>query len=204
MVDTCLCMGAGITVAQGLQRMEPETIHFAFIGDSTFFHTGIPGVINAVYNRSDIIIVILDNSTTAMTGNQPHPGTGVTMMGNSVKKLDIEKIFKSFDVDAIVKINPFDQRAAQEAVKALVDKKGVRVIIFEAPCIVVAKPEAKTVFNSDKCTGCRVCLTKMGCPAISLDNMDEQKRERIKINESLCAGCGLCAGLCPAGAIKNG
>ena len=80
MVDTCLCMGAGITVAQGLHRVESDRINFAFIGDSTFFHTGIPGIINAVYNLTDIIVVILDNSTTAMTGQQPHPGTGKNMM----------------------------------------------------------------------------------------------------------------------------
>ncbi|MDP4178889.1 MAG: indolepyruvate ferredoxin oxidoreductase subunit alpha, partial [Bacillota bacterium] len=82
MVDTCLCMGAGITIAQGLQRSEPDVKHLAFIGDSTFFHTGIPGVINAVYNNTDITVIILDNSTTAMTGHQPHPGTGKTMMGS--------------------------------------------------------------------------------------------------------------------------
>ena len=86
MVDTCLCMGASISVAQGIKRIEPDTRLFAFIGDSTFFHTGIPGVINAVYNQTDIVIVVLDNGTTAMTGHQPHPGTANTMMGTYLKR----------------------------------------------------------------------------------------------------------------------
>jgi indolepyruvate ferredoxin oxidoreductase alpha subunit len=135
MVDTCLCMGAGITVAQGLQRLEPGTVHFAFIGDSTFFHSGITGIVNAVYNQTDIIVVVLDNSTTAMTGNQPHPGTGLTMMGNQSQKIDIEGVVRALNVSAVYKVNPFAGAAARAAVQAAIAQKGVRVIIFEAPCI---------------------------------------------------------------------
>ena len=98
MVDTCLCMGASVSVAQGIKRVEPDTRLFAFIGDSTFFHTGIPGVINAVYNQTDIVLVVLDNSTTAMTGHQPHPGTAKTMMGNVSEKIDIEGLLRSIGV----------------------------------------------------------------------------------------------------------
>lgn len=135
MVDTCLCMGAGITVAQGLQRVEPGVLHFAFIGDSTFFHTGIPGVINAVANQTDIIIVVLDNSTTAMTGNQPHPGLGRTMMGGSSKKVDIYKLMEAIGVDFITRVNPFETARAKDAVREAMEHKGVRVVLFEAPCI---------------------------------------------------------------------
>ncbi len=98
MVDTCLCMGAGITIAQGLSRMEPDKKQIAFIGDSTFFHTGIAGILNAAYNETDITVVILDNSTTAMTGHQPHPGTGQTMMGDISEKIDIEALVKACGV----------------------------------------------------------------------------------------------------------
>jgi indolepyruvate ferredoxin oxidoreductase alpha subunit len=201
MVDTCLCMGAGITVAQGLQRVEPDVVHFAFIGDSTFFHSGITGIINAVYNQTDIIVVVLDNSTTAMTGNQPHPGTGLTMMGGRGEKIDIEKLVTALNVRAVMKVNPFDQKAAKDAVRSLMGQKGVRVLVFESPCIAAAKrpgASGKAAVDPAKCTGCKLCLHKLGCPAISL----EQAGLKAQINTALCAGCGLCVGLCGAGAIN--
>ncbi|MDR0464577.1 MAG: indolepyruvate ferredoxin oxidoreductase subunit alpha [Treponema sp.] len=201
MVDTCLCMGAGITVAQGLQRIEPDTAHFAFIGDSTFFHSGITGIINAVYNQSDIIVVILDNSTTAMTGNQPHPGMGITMMNTRPDKISIEKIVTAIGVSAIVKVNPFNQKKSKEAVCSLMQMKGVRVLLFEAPCVNIKGSSAgdqravKIEINADKCTGCAACVRKLGCPAMSLADT------KVVINSSLCTGCGLCIDLCPAGAM---
>ncbi|MCL2805906.1 MAG: indolepyruvate ferredoxin oxidoreductase subunit alpha [Treponema sp.] len=196
MVDTCLCMGAGITVAQGLARIEPDTVHFAFIGDSTFFHTGIPGIINAVYNQTDIIVVILDNSTTAMTGNQPHPGMGITMMNNQVEKISIEKIIAALGVAVLVKVNPFDQKAAKKAVEDLMAVKGVKVLLFEAPCIIISRPEGNAVIDKSKCTGCKICLLKLGCPAISMED------GKAVIYSALCTGCGVCLELCPTGAIK--
>ncbi|MDR0324209.1 MAG: indolepyruvate ferredoxin oxidoreductase subunit alpha [Treponema sp.] len=196
MVDTCLCMGAGITVAQGLKRVEPDSVHFAFIGDSTFFHTGIPGVINAVYNQTDIIVVVLDNSTTAMTGNQPHPGMGVTMMGANTGKISIEKILTAIGVSALIKVNPLDQKAAKEAVRTLIEQKGVRVLLFESPCIVISKSGNKAKIDKTKCTGCKACMVKYGCPAISLES------GKAEINSTVCAGCGVCADLCGPEAIK--
>jgi indolepyruvate ferredoxin oxidoreductase alpha subunit len=196
MVDTCLCMGAGITVAQGLKRVESDVIHFAFIGDSTFFHTGIPGVINAVYNQTDIIVVVLDNSTTAMTGNQPHPGLGVTMMGGKSEKIDIEKLAKALNVSTVVKVNPLDLKTAKDAVRSLIPQKGVRVLIFESPCIAVIKSNAKAEIDLSKCTGCKICIQKFGCPAISLEN------GKAFINNTLCTGCGVCTELCALGAIN--
>jgi len=200
MVDTCLCMGAGITVAQGLQRVEPDVYHFAFIGDSTFFHTGIPGLINAVYNQTDIIIVILDNSTTAMTGNQPHPGMGITMMNTKTNKISIEKIVKACGVTEIEKVNPVCQIDAKDAVENLMKKKGVRVLIFEEPCIMIngSKTEDRPTVDIDfaKCTGCGACVKKIGCPAMSIEN------KKAVINSSLCAGCLLCVDLCPVNAIN--
>jgi len=201
MVDTCLCMGAGITVAQGLQRVEPDTAHFAFIGDSTFFHSGITGIINAVYNQTDIIVVILDNSTTAMTGNQPHPGMGITMMNKHVEKISIEKIVIALGVTELIKVNPFDQKASMEAVTKLMEQKGVRVLLFEAPCVKI-KGTANIEQGSDavsidtiKCNGCKLCLRKLGCPAMSFAD------KKTIIDPSLCTGCGLCVDLCPTGAI---
>lgn len=196
MVDTCLCMGAGITIAQGLKRVEPDAVHFAFIGDSTFFHAGITGIINAVYNQTDIVVVVLDNSTTAMTGNQPHPGIGLTMMNTKTEKISIEKIVTALNVSAVIKVNPLDQNAAKEAVRSLMAKKGVRVLIFEAPCIAVSKNAAKAAVDTLKCIGCKICVQKFGCPALSLEN------GKACVNPSLCAGCGVCASVCKPDAIK--
>ncbi|NLV37178.1 MAG: indolepyruvate ferredoxin oxidoreductase subunit alpha [Clostridiaceae bacterium] len=197
MVDTCLCMGAGITIAQGLHRVEPDRINFAFVGDSTFFHTGISGIINAVYNQTDIIVVILDNSTTAMTGNQPHPGLGQTMMGNISDKISIYDVVSALNVSMIVRANPFDLKAAKEAVNAVVDKKGVRVILYEAPCIAVSKGSGRYLVDNDKCTGCKVCINKLGCPAI------EMQDGKAKINPTLCTGCSICEAVCRIGAIRG-
>lgn len=198
MVDTCLCMGAGITVAQGLQRIEPDTLHFAFAGDSTFFASGITGIVNAVYNQTDIIIIILDNSTTAMTGHQPHPATGITMMREVTEKVSIEKILNAIGLTSVETVNPLDLQASLEAVNRAAGKKGVKAIIFQAPCIAVSKPGKQYQVKEEKCIGCRKCINELGCPAITL------KDGRAAIEESLCYGCGLCAQVCPVSAIGRG
>jgi indolepyruvate ferredoxin oxidoreductase alpha subunit len=195
MVDTCLCMGGGITMAQGMRRVAPDTVHFCVIGDSTYFHSGITGVINAAYNQTDIVIVILDNSITAMTGGQPHPGTAKTMMGTVTEPLSCEKISAALNISKLIKVNPFDQKAAKQAVKDVIGSKGVRVIIFEALCNNLTKPDPKLEIDKDKCSGCGVCVKKLGCPAISIN---ENKKAEIS---ALCTGCGICADLCGPDAI---
>lgn len=198
MVDTCLCMGAGVTIAQGLQRVEPDSVHFAFIGDSTFFHTGIPGVINAVYNETDMVLVVLDNSTTAMTGHQPHPGTGQTMMGNISDKISIYKLLSAIGVKHIARVNPLNLTEAQKAVKEAVDTKGVSAIIFESPCIAVTKPSPAYVVQPERCTGCKICIKELGCPAMMMEN------KKVTIEPSMCYGCSICAQVCPFDAIGGG
>ncbi|GHV55326.1 indolepyruvate ferredoxin oxidoreductase subunit alpha [Synergistales bacterium] len=201
MVDTCLCMGAGITMAQGINRVEPDTANFAFIGDSTFFHGGITGIINAVYNKADIIVAVLDNSTTAMTGGQPHPGTGKTITGENTRKADIKSILSAIGADDIQRVNAFDFKASKDAVKHALGIKGVRAVIFEGECVSMSKAEKKKPplsIEKDSCVGCEICARKLGCPAISIQD------SKAVIDPSSCAGCGLCAGVCPAGAIKGG
>lgn len=207
MCDTCLCMGADVTIAQGFYHNEPDRKCFSFIGDSTFFASGITGVVNAVYNQSKQTICILDNSTTAMTGHQPHPGTGVTMMGQFVDKISIPKILEAVGVNPIIEVDPFNQEEAVAAVKKASDAPGVSAVIFKSPCISVAAklgykmPGPKTV-NNDKCIGCRKCINELGCPGLSLSTKTNSKGKQIvEIDSSLCTGCGLCAGVCPVGAI---
>lgn len=198
MVDTCLCMGGGITVAQGIETIEPDTLAFGFVGDSTFFASGITGVVNAVYNQHDMIICILDNSTTAMTGQQPHPGTGRTMMGTDVEPLSIPRILEALDVDYAI-VDPLDHELATQVVRDAIDKTGVRAVIFKSPCIYLAPPQHAAVeIDYDACVDCRACIRHLGCPALVVED------GHVAVDESLCYGCGLCCNICPMDALKEG
>ncbi len=195
MVDTCLCMGAGITMAQGMSHMNPDTVSFAFVGDSTFFASGMTGVVNAVYNEADMILCVLDNSTTAMTGHQPHPGTGRNMMGNFVEKVSIEKVLEGIGVKKILTVDPLKLDEAVAAVRECAEEKGVKAIIFRSPCVAITKPEKKMAVDADKCIGCRKCIREIGCPAlVTADG-------KAAIDRNLCTGCGLCTFICPVKAI---
>ncbi len=197
MTDTCLCMGAGITIAQGFNHLDKDAVSFAFVGDSTFFASGITGTVNAVYNEADMILCVLDNSTTAMTGHQPHPGTGRNMMGDIIEKIDIVKILEGIGLKKVVTVNPFDLEEAVAAVKECAEIKGVKAIIFKAPCIAVTKPNGKMEI-SEKCVQCKKCIKEIGCPAIIIND------GKVAIDGSLCTGCGLCAEICPTKAIGGG
>ena len=197
MVDTCLCMGAGITMAQGLSRVEPDKRYFSFVGDSTFFASGITGIVNAVYNQANLTVCVLDNSTTAMTGHQPHPGTGHTMMGQVVDKVSIEKVLEAVGVTKIVTVDPLDLELAVNTVKEVSGLDGVKAVIFKSPCIAVVKPTKRCRIDPDRCVHCRTCITEIGCPALVLDD------GQVKIESGLCTGCGLCGRICSVGAIEE-
>ncbi len=194
MVDTCLCMGAGVTVAQGMQTAGNPAKHIAFIGDSTFFHSGVTGLINAVYNKIDITIVILNNATTAMTGHQPHPGVGKTMMREVSEAVDLEKLVQACGAAYVRRLDPFHLESAVKAVSEAVDTKGPSVLIFDSLCATLQKSRSYASIGGN-CTGCKRCLREIGCPAIS------GIRGRIEIEKSLCMGCGLCSQVCPQEAI---
>ncbi len=199
-VDTVLCMGASVGMAHGFEKAagrEQSRKTVSVIGDSTFIHSGITGLINAVYNKSNVTLIILDNSTTGMTGHQQHPGTGRTLKGEDTKVLDIEKVVRAVGVDNLRKVDCYDLKGVEDAVKASVGEDGVSVIIAKRPCALLDRnyPPAMKI---DNCKKCGMCL-KLGCPAI-----EKQADGSAKINFSQCVGCGLCAKVCKFDAIKEG
>lgn len=197
MTDTCLCMGAGITIAQGMARAGDDAVHIGFVGDSTFFHSGVTNLINAVYNQTDILVVILDNATTAMTGHQPHPGIGKTMMGAVGEKISIEKLVQAIGVASLRVVNPLDLEQSVQAVAQAAQEKGVRVVIMRAPCVAIVKHK-KALVVSEACRKCQKCIRELGCPALSLQD------GKAQIEPGLCTGCGLCGQVCPFDAIGEG
>jgi indolepyruvate ferredoxin oxidoreductase alpha subunit len=197
-IDTCQCMGAGISHAHGMSKVfgaKKEKIT-AVIGDSTFYHSGLTGLLNLAYNNGTALIVILDNSTTAMTGAQNHPGTGVTLGGEKTINVNMAELVRALGIRWVETIDPYDIKNARKKVKEALDYDGPAVIISKAPCVLL---KSKTVsgkalaVDTEKCTNCRVCIS-LGCPAI------EAKEDSVKIN-SLCVGCGICADVCASGAI---
>ncbi len=200
MVDTCLCMGAGINIAQGVTHVEPDTAAFAFVGDSTFFASGITGVVNAFYNQANMTLVVLDNSTTAMTGHQPHPGTGRTMMGQVVEKVSIERVLRAIGLAVVETVDPLDHELAVETVRRVADEPGVKAIVFRSPCVVLARPKATSSVDAEKCVGCRLCVRELGCPAL----VPDAATGRVRIDAAQCTGCTLCEQTCPTHAISGG
>ncbi len=197
MCDTCLCMGAGITIAQGIERVDKGTKCFAFVGDSTFFASALTGIVNAVYNQAALTVVILDNSTTAMTGHQPHPGTGQTLMGDLTAAVDPKEVLKGIGVRTIYEVDPLEYELAVETVKKAASEKGVKAVIFRYPCIVKFKPNgAKAKVDETKCVGCQKCIRELGCPGLIL------KDKKAFVDDRQCTGCALCKNVCAFGAIE--
>ncbi|MDR3217314.1 MAG: indolepyruvate ferredoxin oxidoreductase subunit alpha [Clostridiaceae bacterium] len=198
-VDTVLCMGASIGIAHGFEKaagraQSNKTV--AVIGDSTFIHSGITGLINAVYNGSNITLLILDNSTTGMTGHQEHPATGKTLKGTSAKILDLEAMVKACGAESVRIVDAYDLPAVEKAVKGAIDEDGVSVVIAKRPCALLGKTRG-VPYAISECKRCGMC-GKIGCPAIR-KNADGT----MTIVAEQCAGCGVCAGLCKFGCIKK-
>ena len=206
-VDTCLCMGAGITMAQGFNVVEPQKKQLAFVGDSTFFASGLTGIVNAVYNGHDVTVCVLDNATTAMTGAQPHPGTGVTLMGPHRKPIDIEAVLRALGVECIVGADPLDLQGSIDAVREAIDFAGPSALIFRSPCVQLIKPAAPVAVDPELCTGCKKCITEIGCPGLGFDAAARGPRSKERgqafVDPGQCNGCGLCTQVCPFGAIKE-
>ncbi len=198
-MDTCIDMGASITFAHGcdkaLGRNDPRR-RVAVIGDSTFFHSGITGLLNVVYNKSDVVVVIADNRTTGMTGHQDHPGTGRTLSGEETVAVDIAALARACGIERVVAVDPYRVKETRRLIRELLKQPGPAVVISRRPCaLLVRLREKPRKVNTEKCTGCKTCLG-LGCPALTMVG------EKTMVLEDLCAGCGMCADVCPQGAIE--
>jgi indolepyruvate ferredoxin oxidoreductase alpha subunit len=196
-VDTTICMGASITVGSGISHSGDPRDVVCTIGDSTFLHTGIPGLMNAVYNRARMTVVILDNRITAMTGHQPNPGTGETAMGEPSPPASLEAICRACGVTFVETISPYDLPTMLDVMKRAKATDGVKVIIARQTCVITARKlgirRGTSSVDPEACTGCETCV-KFGCPAIEF-------RDEKAVITGLCSGCGVCAQISPSGAI---
>lgn len=196
-MDTTACMGASIGQALGMEKAGVEQKVIAVIGDSTFLHSGITGVVDAVYNNAKVTIVILDNGTTAMTGHQDHPGTGISAQGKKTKAVDIQKLVKSIGVEDVKVVDAFDMKALRAAVRSSIDNPELSVVIVRGTCAVRQKKRTgPRAINLEICDNCGTCV-KLGCSAIQ--KFDDQ----IFIDATMCMGdaCTVCQQLCPKKAI---
>lgn len=197
-VDTCVCMGASVGMAHGFKKAtDGESHNVAVIGDSTFLHSGVTGLINAVYNQSGITLIILDNSTTGMTGHQQHPATGKTLAGEPAPAVLLDELCRACGVKDLQIVDAYDINAVEKAVKAATASKEVSVIIAQRPCALLDKKLKKPAVQVHDCKKCGKCM-KLGCPAISKD-----ENGAIVIDETQCVGCEVCIQVCPFGSISK-
>ena len=201
-VDTCLCMGGSISMLHGIEKAKGKEFTkkwVAVIGDSTFLHTGVNSLMNMVYNQATGTVIILDNSTTGMTGHQNHPATGKMLNGETTYAIDLEKLCRSMGIEDVFVIDAFDLKEMERVIKEEVEKDVLSVIIAQSPCALLKSyvPKGKCVVDPEKCKKCGMCL-KPGCPAIKKD----EETGCAVIDDTMCNGCGLCQQLCPFGAIE--
>ena len=203
-IDTTICMGASIANATGMALAGTETRPIvATIGDSTFLHAGIPALINAVYSNANITVLLLDNSITAMTGGQHHPGTGRNLRGEPTYKVDYETICRACGVEWIRKIDPYDVGKLYQTVRESIVHKGVSVVIASRPCVldpVKIKGTPLTV-NLATCVACQACMN-LGCPSITWVDELYEDHHKVKIDPATCIGCTICAQVCPSDCIQ--
>ncbi len=195
-IQTCLCMGAGVTMFEGFIKTLGKGV-VGVIGDGTFMHSGITGLVNAVYNNTRGLILILDNETTAMTGTQPHPATGTTIKGVPSKKIILEDLCRACGVDHVDVVSAYDTSKLEVMIKERAAADALSVIITRTPCKLIDHVKKTTVrFMPEKCTRCGMCLN-VGCPALS-----KAADGLIKVDANICVGCYVCTSYCKFGALK--
>ena len=201
MMDTCICMGASVSALHGRNKADEQNAKksVAVIGDSTFIHSGVTGLINIAYNQSNSTVIILDNSITGMTGHQDNPTTGKTIKGDPTTAVSLEMLAKAVGIDRVRVIDPYNLEECEQVIREEVEADAPSVIISRRPCALLKyvkhKPPMKV--NEEKCVGCKMCM-KIGCPAISM------KEKKSVIDFTQCVGCAVCSQLCKFGAIEEG
>lgn len=200
-MDTTICMGASISALHGFNKArgeEAERSSVAVIGDSTFMHSGMTGLVNIAYNDSNSTVIILDNSITGMTGHQQNPTTGKNIKGDPAYAVDLEALCKALGINRVKVVDPYDMKQCEEVIKEELAADEASVIISRRPCALLkyVKHNPPLKVNSDKCVGCKMCL-KIGCPAISVHN------SKAVIDATQCVGCGICTDMCKLGAIEK-
>ncbi len=200
-VDTTLCMGASVSGLHGFNKAmgkDGETKSVGVIGDSTFIHSGITGLVNIAYNGSNSTVVILDNSITGMTGHQQNPTTGYNIKGDPAGKIDLESLCHAVGINRVRVVDPYDLKACDQALKEELVAEEPSVIISRRPCVLLkyVKAKAPLYVNPDTCRGCKVCM-RFGCPAIAMHG------KKAQIDPTLCVGCGVCQQVCPFGAFEE-
>lgn len=204
MADFLICMGSSVSTAGGFSKVLDRPV-VAFIGDSTFFHAGLPALVNAVSHDHRILLVILDNGTTAMTGHQPHPGVELTPAGRTEPKVSLEQVVRGCGVQKLTIVNPLQVKKTQDALQEIregMKTPGVSVLIAKSPCPLfenrMLKKKQKVVFEVDasSCDLCKSCLAELGCPAFEWEPAQAGGEACVRINKALCAGCSVCAQVC--------
>ena len=206
-VDSVLCMGASVSGVHGFNKIggkETEGRTVAVIGDSTFMHSGMTGLVNISYNASNSTVIILDNSITGMTGHQQNPTTGYNIHGDPAAKVDLEAFCHAVGIARVTVVDPYDLDACDKAIKAELSAEGPGVIISRRPCVLLksVKPKPPVHVDADTCRGCKKCM-KLGCPAIHMESASNKAGTRAVIDTTLCVGCGVCEQLCAFDAIKE-
>lgn len=200
-VETTLCMGSSISIASGLYHAGEKRPICCSIGDSTFFHTGMNSLLNAVFNKANITVTILDNRITAMTGHQPNPGVGFTVTGEPTVEVSLAELCRAMGAGSVAVVDPYNLEEIQEAFKAAKDFEGTAVVIAKQPCVISGKRagirRVPYIVDPEKCEGCKQCV-KFGCPAIEFDEENE-----CTVITALCSGCGVCAQICKFEAIRE-
>ena len=199
-VDTCVCMGASVSAALGMAKARGPEFNkklVSVIGDSTFIHSGITGLIDIVYNQGANTVIILDNSITGMTGHQDNPTTGKTIRGESTRQVDLALLCRAVGVEHVQVVDPFDVKALEAAVRQETAREEPSVIIAQRPCALLKRVKYTGLCRvTERCRGCKACM-KLGCPALSL------RKGKICVDANQCNGCGLCVNVCPFGAIEK-